>query len=200
MPHGSRIARDGRHQYSACMMNDLLVEVDTENMKVSRSFRVSAGKEQGFTGMPQEKTEHREGMTMPMNMAGITCSPTWAQPSSDGSRVYVACNKIQRNCGSGYQGMENWFAGFPLETASTISVSLPMGNSCSRQTSETRLFPFMMPQVQRNSPVCRPTQSGSRRGGFAGQSVRLLHRGRHRRTARHCRNRRPGSQKDRGGG
>src|SRR5258708_28065554 len=28
MPHGSRIARDGRHQYSACMMNDLLVEVD----------------------------------------------------------------------------------------------------------------------------------------------------------------------------
>jgi len=93
MPHGSRIARDGRHQYSACMMNDLLVEVDTENMKVSRSFRVSAGKEQGFTGMPQEKTEHREGMTMPMNMAGITCSPTWAQPSSDGSRVYVACNK-----------------------------------------------------------------------------------------------------------
>jgi len=93
MPHGSRIARDGRHQYSACMMNDLLVEVDTENMKVSRSFRVSAGKEQGFTGMPQEKMEHHEGMTMPMNMAGITCSPTWAQPSSDGSRVYVACNK-----------------------------------------------------------------------------------------------------------
>lgn len=93
MPHGSRIARDGRHQYSACMMNDLLVEIDTENMKVSRSFRVSAGKEQGFTGMPQEKMEHREGMTMPMNMAGITCSPTWAQPSSDGSRVYVACNK-----------------------------------------------------------------------------------------------------------
>jgi len=93
MPHGSRIARDGRHQYSACMMNDLLVEIDTENMKVSRSFRVSAGKEQGMTGMPQEKMEHHEGMTMPMNMAGITCSPTWAQPSSDGSRVYVACNK-----------------------------------------------------------------------------------------------------------
>ena len=93
MPHGSRIARDGLHQYSACMMNDLLVEIDAENMKVSRSFRVSAGKEQGYAGMAQEKMEHHEGMTMPMNMAGITCSPTWAQPSSDGSRVYVACNK-----------------------------------------------------------------------------------------------------------
>ena len=91
MPHGSRIARDGRHQYSACMMNDLLVEIDTENMKVSRSFRLSAGKEQGYSGMPQEKAEHHEGM--PMNMAGISCSPTWAQPSSDGNRIYVACNK-----------------------------------------------------------------------------------------------------------
>ncbi|HXH66418.1 MAG TPA: YncE family protein, partial [Candidatus Limnocylindrales bacterium] len=91
MPHGSRISRDGRHQYSACMMNDLLVEIDTEAMKVSRSFRVSAGKEQGYAGIPQEKMEHHEGM--PMNMAAITCSPTWAQPSSDGSRVYVACNK-----------------------------------------------------------------------------------------------------------
>jgi DNA-binding beta-propeller fold protein YncE len=93
MPHGSRISRDGLHQYSACMMNDLLVEIDTENMKVSRSFRLSAGREQGYAGMPQEKMEHHEGMTMPVNMAGITCSPTWAQPSSDGSRVYVACNK-----------------------------------------------------------------------------------------------------------
>jgi DNA-binding beta-propeller fold protein YncE len=93
MPHGSRIARDGKHQYSACMMSDLLVEVDAERMKVSRSFRVSAGKEEGYTGIPAAKEEHHEGMTMPMNMAGITCSPTWAQPSSDGSRVYVACNK-----------------------------------------------------------------------------------------------------------
>ena len=93
MPHGSRISRDGRHQYSACMMNDLLVEIDTENMKVSRTFRVSAGTEQGYPGLPQEKVENHEAMTMPMNMAAITCSPTWAQPSSDGSRVYVACNK-----------------------------------------------------------------------------------------------------------
>jgi DNA-binding beta-propeller fold protein YncE len=93
MPHGSRISGDGLHQYSACMMNDLLVEIDTEKMKVSRSFRVSAGKEQGYSGLPQEKIEHHEGMTMPMNMAAITCSPTWAQPSSDGSRIYVACNK-----------------------------------------------------------------------------------------------------------
>jgi DNA-binding beta-propeller fold protein YncE len=61
-------------------------------MKVTRSFRVSAGKEEGYVGIPKDK-EHHEGMTMPMNMAAITCSPTWAQPSSDGTRVFVACNK-----------------------------------------------------------------------------------------------------------
>jgi len=92
MPHGSRISPDGRRQYSACMMNDLLVEIDTEKMKVTRSFRVGAGKEQGYPGIPEDK-QHHEGMTMSMNMAAITCSPTWAQPSSDGRRVYVACNK-----------------------------------------------------------------------------------------------------------
>src|SRR5882757_558338 len=155
MPHGSRIARDGRHQYSACMMNDLLVEVDTENMKVSRSFRVSAGREQGFTGMPQEKTEHHEGVAMPMNMAEITCSPTWAQPSSDGSRVYVACNKsneIVEVDAKEWKLVRRIPAGNGVYNLGVTSD----GKLLLATTSETRLFPFMMPQVQRNSPACRP--------------------------------------------
>jgi DNA-binding beta-propeller fold protein YncE len=97
MPHGSRITRDGSRQYSACMMDDLLVEVDADKMKVARTFRVSAGEEKGFTGMaPREgpaatKMEGHEGMAMPMGSA--TCMPTWAQPSVDGKRVFLACNK-----------------------------------------------------------------------------------------------------------
>lgn len=96
MPHGSRVTRDGGRQYSACMMDDLLVEVDTEKMKVSRSFRVSLGLERGYTNLPQkqentEKMEHHDMAAM--NMSEITCSPTWAQPSVEGTRVYVACNK-----------------------------------------------------------------------------------------------------------
>jgi DNA-binding beta-propeller fold protein YncE len=114
MPHGSRVTRDGSHQYSACMMDDLLVEIDAERMKVSRTFRVSAGKEQGFEGMAprevpdatkqppptatQPSTEHTSTTSDPhpgmnMNMSAVTCSPTWAQPSIDASRIYVACNK-----------------------------------------------------------------------------------------------------------
>lgn len=96
MPHGSRITRDGARQYSACMMDDLLVEIDTEKMRVSRSFRVSQGREMGFSGLSQgpedrQKVEHNEAMSL--TMSTITCMPTWAQPGIDGTRVYVACNK-----------------------------------------------------------------------------------------------------------
>jgi len=98
MPHGSRVSRDGLHQYSVCMMDDELVEVDAERMKVTRSFRLSKGSEQGFDGLmprsgnpPAEKVQHHEAMTM--NVPANACSPTWAQPSVDGKRVWVACNK-----------------------------------------------------------------------------------------------------------
>jgi DNA-binding beta-propeller fold protein YncE len=39
------------------------------------------------------KMEGHDGMAMPMGAATATCMPTWAQPSVDGSRVFVACNK-----------------------------------------------------------------------------------------------------------
>src|SRR3984885_8077551 len=106
MPHGSRVTRDGSRQYSACMMDDLLVEVDAEKMKVARTFRLSAGKEQGFEGMAPREAQPAAPQPAPssslapsanphdgMNMASVTCSPTWAQPSVDASRIWVACNK-----------------------------------------------------------------------------------------------------------
>jgi DNA-binding beta-propeller fold protein YncE len=45
MPHGSRITRDGRFQYSGCMMDDQLVEIDTRTFQVSRRFSVAKGAE-----------------------------------------------------------------------------------------------------------------------------------------------------------
>jgi len=94
MPHGSRVTRDGKRQYSACMMDDLLVEVDAEHMKVTRTFRLTAGKEQGFTGMaPRADAWATPAEHAGMNMSDATCQPTWAQPSFDGKLVFVACNK-----------------------------------------------------------------------------------------------------------
>ena len=95
MPHGSRVTRDGTRQYSGCMMDDLLVEINAEKMKLTRTFLMTAGREHGADGLPPRDPAmagHPDrAMNMPMPAA--TCQPTWAQPSVDGKRVFVACNK-----------------------------------------------------------------------------------------------------------
>ncbi|HXZ14338.1 MAG TPA: YncE family protein [Candidatus Sulfotelmatobacter sp.] len=83
MPHGSRLNPQGTKHYSACMMDDMLAEIDTHTFEVSRHFVLTAGKEMGMAGAPHAQ----------MKMGELTCVPTWAQPSNDGSTVYVACNK-----------------------------------------------------------------------------------------------------------
>ncbi len=114
MPHGSRIDPSGRFDYTGCMMDDQLVEIDVKALKVSRRFSVVKGKEgplppegdamlrmwidgakkvsKGQTADPaQVGYAAMEGMKM--TMAPQSCSPTWAQPSSTGAKIYVACNK-----------------------------------------------------------------------------------------------------------
>jgi DNA-binding beta-propeller fold protein YncE len=105
MPHGSRLNVAGTKQYSACMMDDMLVEIDTRTLKATRNFLVAKGKEMGMDGPPKATDASMRGMSMPgMKDTGghgmeppkpgdDSCSPTWAQPSIDGSSIYVACNK-----------------------------------------------------------------------------------------------------------
>jgi len=108
MPHGSRLNRDGTKHYSACMMDDALVEIDTRTLAVARHFLLKRGAEHGATGSLSGIGNRREpaaggqmgiagdhaghGMEPP-KPGDVSCSPTWAQPSVDGSKVYVACNK-----------------------------------------------------------------------------------------------------------
>jgi DNA-binding beta-propeller fold protein YncE len=93
MPHGSRVDPTGTHQYSTCMMDDQLVELDTRTFQVSRRFSLAKGKEGGIPA--KWESEHAKHMAaghrMPMPPA--SCSPTWAQPGADGRKIYVACNK-----------------------------------------------------------------------------------------------------------
>jgi DNA-binding beta-propeller fold protein YncE len=97
MPHGSRFNPQGTRHYSACMMDDMLVEIDTENLKVSRHYLLTKGKEAGGEGEPpqhgMDHSEHDGHGLEPPKPGDVSCSPTWAQPSSDGSMIYVACNK-----------------------------------------------------------------------------------------------------------
>jgi DNA-binding beta-propeller fold protein YncE len=99
MPHGSRFNPQGTKHYSACMMDDLLVEIDAETLKVSRHYLLTKGKETPGTGAPprrrMEHSSHNSGGhgLEPPRPGETFCSPTWAQPSSDGSKIFVACNR-----------------------------------------------------------------------------------------------------------
>ena len=104
MPHGSRLNVQGTKHYSACMMDDMLVEIDTHSLKVSRHFLLTKGKELGKAGPPAARAA---GPSLPemkhMDMSGHgmeapkqgdhSCSPTWAQPSANGASIFVACNQ-----------------------------------------------------------------------------------------------------------
>ena len=106
MPHGSRLNPQGTLHYSVCMMNDELVEIDTRQFRVARHFVLTKGKERGMAGAPVTSMQMAGKPTAPGMSAhdmahgmeppkpgDLTCSPTWAQPSADGTKVFVACNK-----------------------------------------------------------------------------------------------------------
>ncbi len=121
MPHGSRLNPQGTKHYSACMMDDMLVEIDTQTLKVSRHFLLTRGREMGMNGAPgapgtkaapmggmksapsHSAREQPAGGAKHMDMGGhgmevpkagdVSCSPTWAQPSVTGSSIFVACNR-----------------------------------------------------------------------------------------------------------
>ena len=108
MPHGSRLNAQGTKQYSACMMDDMLVEIDTRSLKAARFFVVTKGQEKGVA---EPATHSMHGMKGGMGHGSeapkpgdTSCSPTWAEPSVDGASVFVACNGsseiVEVNAGS----------------------------------------------------------------------------------------------------
>ena len=119
MPHGSRINPQGTRHYSACMMDDRIVEIDTRTFAVARQFDVTVGQEGPYMDHSTMHAEHMADGTHERHMAeraagdsaggmehdmeagggmahAPTCSPTWVEPSVDGRSIYVACNKADR--------------------------------------------------------------------------------------------------------
>jgi DNA-binding beta-propeller fold protein YncE len=100
MPHGSRFGADGRRHYSVCMMDDQLVEIETRTFAVQRRFSVHPQHAGPIASplaaavSPDDRDVHaRHGAGGPNGNHEPVCSPTWASPSPDGARVYVACNR-----------------------------------------------------------------------------------------------------------
>lgn len=99
MPHGSRLNAQGTKQYSACMMDDMLVEIDTRTLKAARHFIVTKGREKGLDGPPKKEVTSTSMHSMhgghgseAPKPGDVSCSPTWAEPSIDGASIFVACN------------------------------------------------------------------------------------------------------------
>lgn len=91
-PHGLRIAPSGTHLYTNCLLDDQLVEIDTRTFEVTRRFSVAVGEERAIpTDWVADPETHR-----PRQGPTNSCGPTWAEPSVDGKKVFIACNKGDR--------------------------------------------------------------------------------------------------------
>jgi DNA-binding beta-propeller fold protein YncE len=95
MPHGSRVSPDGTRHYSVCMMDDQLVELETRGFTVNRRFNVNPQNPGPLERVAEAPEGHGPGGHHG-DAQGAVCSPTWASPSPDGGRVYVACNADDR--------------------------------------------------------------------------------------------------------
>jgi len=84
MPHGSRFSPDGLRHYSACMMDDQLVEINVATLGVSRRLNLTTG----HLLAADNGDAHHTGM-----QRSNQCSPTWVVPAPDGRYLYVTCNR-----------------------------------------------------------------------------------------------------------
>ena len=95
MPHGARLDAAGLYLYSACMMDDRIVEIDTRTFEVSRRFSVAVGEEGPLAD--RNGTGGHEGHAAPgAGHPPPSCSPTWVVPARSGGSLFVACNRAAR--------------------------------------------------------------------------------------------------------
>ena len=76
-------------------MDNTLVEIDARTLKATRHFIVTKNEEKGLNGPPQPRASgstHAGHGSEPPKPGDNSCSPTWAEPSADGTSIYVACN------------------------------------------------------------------------------------------------------------
>jgi DNA-binding beta-propeller fold protein YncE len=105
MPHGARMNRQGTRLYSVNMMDDVLVEVDTYRMAITRQLGLSMHGRHKIDAMHEQHMaagegagEHagHEGAAAPMagmqmDMANMV-KPTWATAPTPQGKLYVAGN------------------------------------------------------------------------------------------------------------
>ena len=90
MPHGSRLNPQGTKHYSACMMDDMLVEIDTQTLKVSRHFLLTKGREMGMSGppiLPVSRIPPASNITRTPSMSDTKSGSSPAPPTGAGRHM-----------------------------------------------------------------------------------------------------------------
>ncbi len=105
MPHGSRISPDGRKQYSVAMMSGELFEINTLDLKVSRTLDLEpegsvaeevkvdvpqTAQSVDHSKMDHSQMDHSKGGHVMMKHS--TVKPTWVIPHPSLPRIYIAGN------------------------------------------------------------------------------------------------------------
>jgi DNA-binding beta-propeller fold protein YncE len=97
MPHGLRLLPDGSRVYMTCMMDDKVVEIDPQSYQVLRVSVVKPGSERVVTTADPMFDRDAHAGHAAMSHDGPdqaqSCAPTWIQPSPNGQRLFVACNR-----------------------------------------------------------------------------------------------------------
>ena len=96
MPHGARMDAPGTFLYSACMMDDQIVEIDTRSFAVARRFSVAEDREGPLPASAAAGHAHAGAGNASPNHMSPTCSPTWVVPTRSGRSLLVACNRGDR--------------------------------------------------------------------------------------------------------
>ena len=168
-PHGLRVGPSGTHLYTNCLMDDQMVEIDTRTFEVTRRFSVAVGEEGAIaTDWVADPLTHgpRRGPTN-------SCGPTWAEPSIDGSKVFVACNAGDRLL---QIDVETWSLDRVLETGRGIyNLDAAADGTCAGGVAQAggRRRIFRCAELEEPGTGGVVHEGDPRRGDFAGLPIRL---------------------------
>ena len=177
MPHGSRLNPKGTRHYSACMMDDMVVEIDTRDAEGLAPFHRDARpgtRQRGTAARPRRRPPRRTARPRHGTPAGriVACSPTWAQPSTDGATIFVACNGtseiVEIDASSGSSG-----DAFRRAPASTISPSPATAASSPRTVAISRSRSSTSPPARNSRAFRQIAASSTAWSCHARQSLRV---------------------------
>ena len=95
-PQGALLNHAGTRLYTACSIDDQLVEVDPETLLVTRRLSLTPGAEVEIPLADWDAHLESANEGPPEGSTSPRCSPTWSLSALDDTSVYVTCNEADQ--------------------------------------------------------------------------------------------------------